>query len=72
MSEIMVQRKADGMLMSVNKGVISAFLNNGWEVYVEPVAIVTKASEKPAEGKTEETQTEVKKTRGRRRTSTKE
>ncbi len=75
MSDIIVRRKADGMVMSVNSGVVSAFLSNGWEPYVEPVVVVTKAEKpkiavsEPTEAEAEEVPTEVKKpsTRGRKR-----
>lgn len=75
MSDIIVRRKADGMVMSVNSGVVSAFLSNGWEPYVEPVVVVTKAEKpknavsEPTEAVAEEVPTEAKKpsTRGRKR-----
>lgn len=75
MSDIIVRRKADGMVMSVNSGVVSAFLSNGWEPYVEPVVVVTKAAKpeiavsEPAEEAAEQAPIEVKKTstRGRKK-----
>lgn len=75
MSDIIVRRKADGMVMSVNSGVVSAFLSNGWEPYVEPVVVVTKAEKpknaasEPVEEVAEQTPAEAKKTstRGRKK-----
>ena len=75
MSDIIVRRKADGMVMSVNSGVVSAFLSNGWEPCAEPVVVVTKAEKpeiavsEPTETVAEEVPTEAKKpsTRGRKR-----
>ena len=75
MSDIIVRRKADGMVMSVNSGVVSAFLSNGWEPYVEPVVVVTKAEKpknavsEPVEEAAEQAPAEAKKTstRGRKK-----
>lgn len=75
MSDIIVRRKADGMVMSVNSGVVSAFLSNGWEPYVEPVVVVTKAEKpeiavsEPVAETAEQEPAEAKKpsTRGRKR-----
>lgn len=64
MSGIKVKRSADGIVMTVHKDVLSAFINTGWEVYVEEDAKTAETpkidAQEPVKVEAEEVPTEAK------------